>query len=134
MTINRKSTSLILYETNNQPVRQSFSQNFIRVGQKMWIFYYWPIFQCVLFFFTQTLVGCLSYLHFLKLHRILELASCQIEPLLGSLFSRYGSCFLSPLNPKWGRFSPLPYLAFLLCRALLLCLCLYTALHCYSKV
>ena len=40
---------------NNNLMRQSFSPSFKRIGQKMWIFYQWAIFERVWFFVTQTL-------------------------------------------------------------------------------
>ena len=36
-------------------MRKSFSPSFMMIEQKLWIFYKWPIFECVWFFFTQTL-------------------------------------------------------------------------------
>ena len=41
---------------NNHLMRQSFSQSFMRIGQKLWIFYYWPILESMPGFFTQTLI------------------------------------------------------------------------------
>ena len=41
---------------SNQLMSQWFSQSFIRIGPKIWFFYYWPIFQCVSFFLPQTLL------------------------------------------------------------------------------
>ena len=38
-------------------MRWIFSPSFMGIGQKMWIFYYWPIFERVLVFFTQTLIS-----------------------------------------------------------------------------
>ena len=40
---------------NNYLIRQSSTPSFMRIGQKLWIFYKWPIFECACFFFTQTL-------------------------------------------------------------------------------
>ena len=34
-------------------MRQLFSPSFMRIGQKLWIFYYWPIFESVPFFFLR---------------------------------------------------------------------------------
>ena len=41
---------------NDYLMRQSLCPSFIKIGQKLWIFYQWPIFERVLFFFAQTLV------------------------------------------------------------------------------
>ena len=40
---------------NDYLMRQLFSPSFVRMGQKLRIFYYWPIFERVRFFLTQTL-------------------------------------------------------------------------------
>ena len=40
---------------NNYHMRLSFSPSFMKIGQKMWIFYQWPIFERGPFFLTQTL-------------------------------------------------------------------------------
>ena len=40
---------------NNHIIRQLFSPSFTRIGQKLWIFHYWPIFEYVRFLLTQTL-------------------------------------------------------------------------------
>ena len=45
---------------NKEIMRWLFSPIFMRKWQKMWIFYYWPIFERVLFFIPQTLGFALS--------------------------------------------------------------------------
>ena len=40
---------------NDYVIRQSFSLSLMSIGQRLWIFHQWPIFQCVPFFLTQTL-------------------------------------------------------------------------------
>ena len=46
---------------SNYLIRQSFSPSFMKIGQKMWIFYKWSIFERVSFFSPHTL-GLLSKL------------------------------------------------------------------------
>ena len=57
------------HSENNQNLRQSFSPSFIRITQKMWIFYYISIFQCVSFFLPQTLQSNVALMNFLELRK-----------------------------------------------------------------
>ena len=40
----------------------------MKIGQKLWIFFWWPIFECVSFLFPQTLLQCRSIYIFTKKH------------------------------------------------------------------
>ena len=38
---------------NDDHMSLSFSQNFMRIGQKLWFFFQWSIFECASFFFLR---------------------------------------------------------------------------------
>ena len=54
---------------NDYLMRQLFSPSFMRIGQKLWNFYYWPIFERVRFFLTQTLHTYMG--HFFRMDKAL---------------------------------------------------------------
>ena len=58
---------LMKLSENDHLMRQSFSPSFMRIEQKLWIFYQRPIFEHVLFFLAQTLAEKLQSVKLLGL-------------------------------------------------------------------
>ena len=63
---------------NNHLTRKSFSPSFIRIGQKLWIFYQWLIFESVPFFLPQTFLvayqssNCHCLYHFCWITKVIS--------------------------------------------------------------